>query len=170
MIKTDRLLLLKPEITDLEIYFKINNKPENNMFNPAGPMESISVAEISFDKLLNHWKEYGFGQWKILTQEKNAIIGFGGLSFKQYDNENKLNLGYRIDKKYWGKGYATEVARYSIHHGLKCLEKDEIYGLVRPDHKASIRVLEKCGMTLFGELDDVPGEAKSIIYRVKITG
>ncbi|AZE84180.1 GCN5-related N-acetyltransferase [Pseudomonas orientalis] len=39
------------------------------------------------------------------------------------------------------------------------------FGLVRPDHAASIRVLKKIGMQPFGLLDDVPGQAPSLVLR-----
>ena len=46
------------------------------------------------------------------------------------------------------------------------LSLPEVFGLVRPDHAASIRVLEKLGMQRFGLLDDVPGQAPSLVLRV----
>jgi RimJ/RimL family protein N-acetyltransferase len=78
-----------------------------------------------------------------------------------------LNLGYRFDKNYWGKGYATELSRYAIEFGLYELNKKEIFAIVRPTHIVSIKVLEKCNMKLFGELDDVPNEAHSLVYKIE---
>ena len=163
MEKTDRLLLQRPNNKDLEMFYRINKNPQNNLFNPSGPMKSISIAKKSFTKILDHWNIHDFGQWKIVTKEDD-IIGFGGLSYKMFGHEEKLNLGYRIDEKYWGKGYATEIAHFAIQYGINILNKKEIYGLVRPDHQASIRVLEKCNMVKSGELDDVPGQEKSLVF------
>nr|WP_281169299.1 GNAT family N-acetyltransferase [Spirochaeta cellobiosiphila] len=65
---------------------------------------------------------HGFGQWKIVTKGAD-IIGIGGLSYKMFGNEEKLNLGYRIDEKFWGKGYATKIAHFAIHYGVSILNK-----------------------------------------------
>lgn len=163
MRKTERLILQQPDKGDLNIFFEINRNPRNNLFNPSGPVSFIEIASEILDEVIAHWKTHGFGSWKISTSEGN-VIGFGGLNYKKYGTEENLNLGYRLDEQYWGKGYATELAEYAIHYGINEWGKDEVFGLVRPDHTASIRVLEKCGMVRYGELDDVPGQDKSLIF------
>ena len=84
-----------------------------------------------------------------------------------YGSELKLNLGYRFDKKFWGQGFATELADYAINYGFSQLQKDQIFAIVRPQHKASIKVLEKCNMKKIAELNDVPNEASSLIYIIE---
>jgi RimJ/RimL family protein N-acetyltransferase len=84
-----------------------------------------------------------------------------------YGDELKLNLGYRFDAGSWGQGYATELAKFSIDYGLNALQQENIFAIVRPKHMASIKVLEKCNMKLVGKLDDVPGEAHSLIYIIE---
>ena len=66
----------------------------------------------------------------------------------------------------WGQGYATEVGCDALVLAFETLGLPEVFGLVRPDHAASIRVLEKLGMQPFGVLDDVPGQAPSLVLRV----
>jgi RimJ/RimL family protein N-acetyltransferase len=76
-----------------------------------------------------------------------------------------VNLGYRFATAAWGRGYATELGLAALAFGFDEHRCDEIFGLVRPQHAASIRVLEKIGMTRFATLDDVPGQAPSLVYR-----
>ena len=143
----------------------INKK--TNLFNPTGPM-NFKTAEKAFAEITEHWNKNGFGVWGIREKEDPTfIIGFGGLSDRFYGNEIKLNLGYRFDKKYWHKGYATELAQYAIAFGFTELEKKEVFAIVRPKHLASIKVLEKCTMRLFGELNDVENEENSLIYKIE---
>ena len=137
------------------------------MFNPKGAM-NFETAEKAFSKMIEHWEENGFGTWSIKEKENPPfIIGFGGVSNRFYGDELKLNVGYRFDKKYWGKGYATELAQSAIEFGLNELNKNELFAIVRPMHLASIKVIEKCKMKLFGELNDVPNEAYSLIYKIE---
>lgn len=105
------------------------------------------------------------GQLKIKASK--TIIGFSGLSYRMYGKELKLNVGYRFDKDFWGQGYATELAAYTINYGFSKLQKDQIFAIVRPKHAASIKVLEKCNMKLLGKLDDVPNEENSLVYIIE---
>jgi ribosomal-protein-alanine N-acetyltransferase len=163
---TTRLILARPVREDFKRFYEVNADPETNLFNPNGAM-SFDTAEKVFNEMMMHWVENGFGTWSVKEKENPAlIIGFGGLADRLYGNEMKLNLGYRFDKQYWGKGYATELATNAIKFGLNELNQDELFAIVRPKHMASIRVLEKCGMIIVGELDDVEGEENSLVYRI----
>lgn len=80
--------------------------------------------------------------------------------------ERRINLGYRFAVEAWGQGYATELARDALALAFENPNVPQVFGLVRPDHAASIRVLEKVGMQHFGLLDDVPGQAPSLVLRI----
>jgi RimJ/RimL family protein N-acetyltransferase len=161
-----RLLLKQPHKTDFEPFYHINSDPETNLFNPYGPMD-LEIAQSVYHSILQHWKDHQFGIWKIYeASHPNDVIGFGGISFKNYNTVKLLNLGFRFDTRAWGKGYATELGQRAIQFGFETLKHQEIFGLVRPTHKASINVLEKCGMTAFDTLEDVPNQAPSIVYKI----
>lgn len=167
MWRSDRLIFDKPVDNDFQRFYEIHADPRTNLFNPKGPM-NLEIAEQIFGDILDHWKIKGFGTWTVKEKENPGfIIGFGGLSDRLYVDEIKLNLGYRFDKDYWGKGYATELAQAAITFGFHELDKNEIFAVVRPKHLASIKVLEKCKLRLFGELDDVKGAEKSLIYTIE---
>lgn len=166
MHHSKRLTLDRPVLNDFDRFFAIDSDPETNLFNPLGPM-NLESARLVFSNMLKHWDDHQFGSWTIKISSSETIIGFGGLSYRTYGNELKLNLGDRFDTAFWGKGYATELANFSIHYGLHQLQLEKIFALVRPKHAASIKVLEKCNMQLFGKLDDVPNEANSLVYVIE---
>lgn len=166
-MKSDKIIFRKPEEKDFDAFFKINSKTRNNLYKPSGPM-NYEDAKKAFRELLNHWTENNFGAWKISEiNNPEIIIGFGGVENKMYGNDLRLNLGFRIDEKYWGKGYATEIAKNAIKFAFDELHKNEVYALVRPKNKASIKVLEKCKMICYDFLDDVPNEENSLIYIIE---
>lgn len=166
MKKTDNLVFERPAESDFNRFLEINSDPENNLYNPHGAM-NFENARSTFDNILQHWEKNNFGVWKINEiGNPDFAIGFGGLSHRKYGDELKLNLGYRLDKNYWGKGYATQLAKSAIDYAFTGLKFDEVYALVRPNNLASIRVLEKCKMELFDSLADVPNEESSLIYRI----
>ncbi|MGX5794705.1 GNAT family N-acetyltransferase [Pseudomonas sp. E2-15] len=167
-VTASRLTYRKPEPSDVQRLFAIFADPQTNLFNPAGPMASLADAQ----RLLNHWREQwatqGYGWWAIARREApEHIIGFGGVAPLNYLTERRINLGYRFAVEAWGQGYATELGRDALAMAFQTLGLPEVFGLVRPDHAASIRVLEKLGMQPFGALNDVPGQAPSLVFRLR---
>jgi [ribosomal protein S5]-alanine N-acetyltransferase len=74
------------------------------------------------------------------------IIGI--ISLKNIDLINKkANLGYWIGEEFWDKGIATECVKLVIGYGLTELKLDKVSACVYPENKASIRVLEKNGLS-----------------------
>jgi RimJ/RimL family protein N-acetyltransferase len=166
MQHSNRLILDKPLPDDFNRFYEINSDPQTNLFNPAGPM-NLEKAEQDFNRMMTHWNTHHFGTWAIKLKESGKIIGFGGLTYRMYGDELKLNLGYRFDKDAWGQGYATELSLYTISYGFSELGIDRIFALVRPKHAVSIKVLEKSNMKLSGTLNDVPGEDESLVYIIE---
>ncbi len=162
-----RLIYRTPEPGDVHRLFAIFGDPQTNLFNPSGPMASLDDAQ----RLLNHWLEQwasqGYGWWAVALREApDHLIGFGGVAPLNYLTERRINLGYRFAVDAWGQGYATELGRDALTMAFQTLGLPQVFGLVRPDHAASIRVLEKLGMQPFGLLDDVPGKAPSRVFRI----
>ncbi|WP_246320285.1 GNAT family N-acetyltransferase [Paenibacillus qinlingensis] len=61
-------------------------------------------------------------------------------------------LGYSINRDYWGFGFATEATKAMINLGFKDLKLHRIYATCRPNNVGSYRVLEKIGMRREGHL------------------
>lgn len=163
---TSRLILRPPRPDDLDSLFAIYGDPATHQFNPSGPLTGIDKAQALLDTWLKHWHDKGYGQWAIATiAAPDEIIGFGGIDARHYLDVERLNLGYRFAVKGWGQGYATELSQAALEFGFAELAVPEIYAVVRPNHSASIKVLEKVGMQCIDTLDDVPGQARSLVYR-----
>ena len=166
MQQSDRLILDRPQKDDFIRFYEIHSDPKTNLFNPSGPMK-MEKAKAAFTEIMEHWNDHGFGTWAIKEKGPATIIGFGGLSYRMYGEELKLNLGYRFDKDFWGKGYATELSEYAIHFGFTDLQVEQIFAVVRPKHEVSIKVLEKCNMQLSGQLNDVPNQEDSLVFIIQ---
>ena len=167
MNSSNRLIFARPGAGDFKRFYEINSDPDTNLFNPKGAM-NFETAQKAFNEMIDNWGKYCFSSWSIREKENpEFIIGFGGLGYRLYGDEIKLNLGYRFDKKYWGKGYATELAQNAIVFGFNELNVKEIFAIVRPKHLVSIKVLEKCTMKLFGELNDVENDENSLVYKIE---
>ena len=76
---------------------------------------------------------------------KEPFIGFIGLAIPRFD-ESLVEIGWRIDKPYWGYGYATEGARAVLAYGFETLELPEIVSFTAVPNVRSSRVMERAGM------------------------
>ncbi len=64
-----------------------------------------------------------------------------------------IELAYRLHKKYWNLGYATELAKALIEYGFDKLALPKIIAMVHPENERSKRVMEKAGMSYLGMVD-----------------
>ena len=106
---------------------------------------------------LDHWQEHGYGWWAVEVRRSasprqvGAFIGWAGLQYLPEADTGRptdeTEVGYLLDKAYWGQGLATEAARASVCFGFETLDLAEIVGIVHPDNVASQRVLEKTGLS-----------------------
>lgn len=97
-------------------------------------------------------KKYGYGRWKIIDRSNGDALGWCGLKF--HDDSGDTDVGYRLFRRHWGKGYATEAAKASIEYGFNRLNLGRITATACKKNTASLRVLEKCRMKITGEGTD----------------
>ncbi len=150
IIETARLRLTVFSEKDAEGFFNMNNNPEVLRYTGDLPFENIEAAK-AFILSYDHYQKYGYGRWTIRRKSDNVYLGFCGL--KYHSDMQEVDLGYRLDRKYWGKGYATEAARVCLDYGFKILKIDRIIGRSEIKNKASIHILEKIGMQFLKEFD-----------------
>ena len=111
--------------------------------------EAVPGSVDEWRRMLTEYPDYakhGFGRWSCIHRESGRFIGFSGLKYlENFDGE--VDLGYRFFPEFWGRGLATESGLASVRYGFDVLGLDRIIGLAVPENTASIRVLEKSGMS-----------------------
>jgi RimJ/RimL family protein N-acetyltransferase len=90
-----------------------------------------------------HWERWSAGPYLIWSRSGERLLGGTGLDFARAD---EAMTGYVFARDAWGRGYATEALRAIVDLSRR-LELARLYALCHPDHRASWRVLEKCGFT-----------------------
>lgn len=168
-VETKRLQLRPVNAADTDDLFRIYGDPATNLFNPSGPYTDRHYAETVLARWLGHWQHQGFGNWAISPRnEPSHVIGFGGLSVLSYAGVSINNLGYRFATEAWGKGLATEFAACALQYGFNTLKLPEISAVVRSNHVASQKVLEKSGLSYLREIHDVKDAPPSLLYSVSL--
>ncbi len=150
-IETPRLLLRSWRDEDLNAYACMCADPEVMRYLPSTLTREQSEQQIA--KFVRHWEERGFGLWAVEIRETGAFAGFVGLQHSEDwpEGEHKTEVGWRLDRSYWGQGLATEGALASLHYGFEDLGLERIISITLPENTASRRVMEKSGLSLRGE-------------------
>jgi RimJ/RimL family protein N-acetyltransferase len=78
------------------------------------------------------------------------------------------NLGYRFSTDAWGKGLATEFATYALRYGFENIAFTEISAVVRQNHLASRKVLEKAGLRYIKDIYDVNDAPPSLLFSLTV--
>ena len=95
-----------------------------------------------------HWEERGFGLWALEERESGTFVGFAGLAYQEdwAEGGHKTEVGWRLDRAFWGRGLATEAATASVAYGFEALGLERIISIIQPENTASRRVAEKAGL------------------------
>jgi RimJ/RimL family protein N-acetyltransferase len=99
--------------------------------------------------------ERGFGLWALEVRETGQFIGFTGFAVPKFEAHftPAIEVGWRLAKDAWGKGYATEAALASLTYGFGPGGLDDVVSFTATTNKPSQRVMERIGMT-HDEADD----------------
>lgn len=160
ILETDRLLLQEFSLDDVEGLFALNADPEVMQYTGDKAFSSRKDTE---DFILNYqdvYVKYGIGRWSLRCKKDGRYIGWCGL--KKHQN-GIVDIGFRLLRLEWGRGYATEAASACLTFGRDQLQFDRIIGRCHKDNIASQRVLEKIGFTLQGEAE-IDGLGLALIY------
>ncbi len=164
IVETKRLGMRPYHPDDAEPFLAMYNDPAVMRYL-TGETTPSSVEEMR-QRIVDYpdYKKHGFGRWSCILKETGQFIGFSGLKFLE-DFHGEVDLGYRFFPKFWGQGIATESGIASLQYGFEVLKLKRIIGMAIPENKASIRVLEKCGMS-FEKNDDYDG-TDVVVYAIE---
>lgn len=147
IITTERLTLGPWKKSDLAPFRRMNADPKVMEFFPSILTGEQSDAMAS--KCQAHIEKHGWGLFATHLKETNAFIGFIGLwpvSFQAHFTP-ATEIGWRLNSKYWGKGYATEGARAALEYGFNKLGLNEIVSFTTENNLRSRKVMERIGMS-----------------------
>jgi len=145
-LKTERLLLRKWRDDDLTDFAALNADPEVMEFF-ADVLDTKESNELA-KEIIKRINENGWGFWAVELLSDNSFIGFVGLNKPSYDVPVDLciEIGWRLAKKYWGHGYATEAAKASLEFAFNELKLDKVYSFASVGNKRSCAVMERLNM------------------------
>jgi RimJ/RimL family protein N-acetyltransferase len=156
-LQTERVFLRHYRAEDFEKLMELNSDPEVVRFFGGVPLSREKVADGDA-RTLSYQKKYD-GKFGVFIAELAASREFMGWFLmrpdrKDIDNTRVLELGYRLKKKFWGVGFATEVSLALLEKAFRDFGAERVFGQADAENTASRRVLEKVGLRFEREFVD----------------
>jgi RimJ/RimL family protein N-acetyltransferase len=166
-LETERLLLRRLTAADLDNLIELNSDPEVKRY-VTSRLTPREENQEDLNWMLAYYARFpGYGFWAAVEKSSGDFLGWFHFRPESDASLDEPELGYRLRRSAWNKGYATEGSRALIHKGFTELGVRRVVASTDAGHTASRRVMEKAGLvhvrTLFmprpGEIDgaDVEG-------------
>jgi RimJ/RimL family protein N-acetyltransferase len=150
ILETPRLVLRQFTEDDVDNLFDLNNDPEVMRYLTGGrptPREVIRDEIIPFHRAVYDRLDR-LGTWAAESASTGEFLGWFHFRPGPGTDITNIDLGYRLRRSAWNKGYATEGSRALITMGFTDLGVERVFAHTLTVNAASRRVLEKCGLTL----------------------
>jgi len=144
-IETAQLWLLPFTLDDVDDLHRLWIDPGVRKYLWDDQVISRERAVSVIEKSIVSFHTRGFGLWAVFPRGTDTLIGFCGFWF--FRDPPELELLYGVAPNYWGQGLATEMARAMIRYGFQELSFERITASTDALNLASLRVMEKCGMS-----------------------
>jgi ribosomal-protein-alanine N-acetyltransferase len=146
ILATARLLLRPWRQADREPFRALNADPQVMRYFPA-PLDAAASDRLA-DRIEANMAMWGFGLWAVEVRCGPAFVGFVGLSVPAFAAHFTpcVEVGWRLARAAWGRGYATEAAEAALRFGFVEERLDEIVSITVPSNRASRAVMERLGM------------------------
>jgi RimJ/RimL family protein N-acetyltransferase len=125
------------------------------------PILDINEVYSYIEMVQKQYVENKIGRFSTILKETGDLIGWTGIKFVndhvENGNTNFYDYGYRLNEKFWNKGYATEATKVWLDYGFNQMKINEMNAYTHAQNGASNKVLEKNGMQFMQDYPDKEG-------------
>jgi RimJ/RimL family protein N-acetyltransferase len=141
--ETERLILRKLTSDDADYIYRLDSDPE--VMKYIGKLRNREEAKKAAKNIEKYNRKHSkYGLWAAVEKSSNKFVGW--ICLKHLGDTEEIEVGYRLLKKFWGKGYATEGSKALVKYGFEILELPKITAIVEPNNNASVNVIKKLGL------------------------
>lgn len=149
-LETERLILRQWKDSDLKVFARLNSceKVMRYFPKPLTQLESDKLAQTLSELITkNSW-----GVWALEEKNSREFIGFTGLKptpdYLKFSPS--IEVLWRLDSKYWHKGYATEAAKKSLEFAFNTIQVKSVVSYTSTINTPSQKVMQRIGMVNTG--------------------
>ena len=175
-LSTERLVLRQFTEDDAAHLFALDSDREVMRYiSQFAPPDVESCRERIRTRFLPYYEKFpSYGFWPAAEKASDEFVGWYALRpaldyafHREAGYEaGDVDLGYRLVRKAWGKGYATEVARVLVRMALTALDAAQVVAVALVDNVASTRVMEKARLKRVGTFE-IPGYGPAVKYALR---
>jgi RimJ/RimL family protein N-acetyltransferase len=153
---TSRLRLRQWRSEDREPFAAMNADPV--VMKYFSTLDTREGSDRTIDVWQSELEQRGWSNWAVEISDSGAFIGFVGLSVprRTLPFTPCVEIGWRLAKVHWGKGFATEAAKGALGVAFDTLQLEEVVSFTSCINRASRAVMERIGMINSGEDFDHP--------------
>lgn len=152
-LRTARVLLRQWKDADFAEYAGLNADAAVRRYFPSVLDKTLSDAEG--DRIRGGIAQRGWGMWAMEIPGEIPFAGFVGLNPPMFPAiwQPAVEIGWRLARRAWGKGYATEAAEASLYFAFEHMRLPEVIALSVVSNKPSHAVMERIGMTRWNGME-----------------
>lgn len=154
--ESERLVLRVPSVGDVGALAAMWGDGETMRYIGKGVAWTREEVAARVERAMRSHAERGMTFWTIVRRDDGVVLGQGGVVPIEFDGP-EIELGYRVGRAHWGRGYATEAARLARDHAFGVLGVERLVAVSYPENVVSRRVLAKVGFRETGESDKYYG-------------
>ena len=140
VLSTARTIIRPLLIEDIPIILEMYQEPDSFKYIAPHKNKSLEYYQNFLEsKIKLNRNEIGF--WVVLSKENKHLIGTVNLN--QFMDTSMAHVGCHLSRKFWNKGFATELMNALIDYGFSVRKLNEIYAIIEVDHFVSIKLFEK---------------------------
>lgn len=158
---TERLILRRWTSADRVGFAAMSADPEV-MAWLGGVVDAAGAAE-RIDRVERLWETVGHSRYAVVERRGEAFLGWCGINpaFETLPVAGRPEIGWRLVRSAWGRGYATEAARAALTDGFQRCGFPEVLAYTNKGNLRSQAVMRRLDMRRREDLDfDYPGEAE----------
>ncbi len=153
--ETERLILRPLDLKDAEAMFIMDKNPSVHKYLWQKPAQEIDEIIKVINHVNEQYKRNNIGRFATVLKETGEFIGWTGIKFVddhvENGNTNFFDYGYRLDERFWNKGYATEATSFWVNYGLNEMKVENLNAYTHYENGASNQVLKKVGFNFMEE-------------------
>lgn len=145
-LRTERLLMRRWRESDRDPFADLNADPEVMRYFPA--LLTREESDAAVDRFERRFNQQGFGLWALEVLATGEFIGFTGLNPmpEGVPGAGDLEVGWRLARKAWGHGYATEAALAALDVALVRVGLPVVWSMTAVLNERSQAVMRRIGM------------------------
>lgn len=171
LFTSQRLAFRDWELSDLDDLYAMNSDPEVMAFFPK--LYTREECRDFIIRMKDQFKQRGYCYFAVDTLLDNQFFGFIGISYQDYEAPFTpcVDIGWRLKKSEWNKGYATEGAIANLKYAFDEMGLKSIISLAPKRNLNSISVMQKIGMKAIMDfnhpvLADYPDLNPCVVYKI----